>query len=135
LQVENNQQVAREAGVNGKDEQSTSVLKKIGRSQRTSSSSRLQEVKHQHGEVFNPEGKKKPTPKNSRLNRLAGQPGNIGPFADAISVNGAGGGGHPSSTVDLSGGGEWNDAAPSACLSLASKGPRMPHQGHECHSA
>lgn len=121
----------------GKDEQSSSLLKKRGKSQRTVRSSRLQEVKHQHGEVLNPEGKNKPK-QNSRLVRLVGQPGNTGPFGEvvhAISVNRAGGRENPSSTVYLSQGGAGDDAAPFACLSLASKGPRMPYQGHECSSA
>ena len=133
MQEQNNQQVGREAEVSGKDEKSSSLLKKRGKSQRTVSSLRLQEGKHQHREVLNPEGKKKPK-QNSRLVRLVGQPGNTGPFGevvDAISVNRAGGRGHPSSTVVLSQGGVGDAAAPSACPFLASKGPRMPYQGHE----
>lgn len=137
MQEENNQQVAREAEISGKDEQSSLLLKKRGKSQRTVRSSRLQAGEHQHGEVLNPEGKNKPK-QNCRLVRLVGQPGNTGSFGeavDAISVNRAGGRGHPSSTVDLSHGGVGDDAAPSACHSLASKGPRMPYQGHERSSA
>lgn len=50
--------VRREAEVSGKeDEQSSSLLKKRGKSQRIVSSSRLQEGKHQHGEVLNPKEK------------------------------------------------------------------------------